>query len=179
MYVLKTQALRNTSNITRAGNNVDCAIHSSEVQEYKKTTKAEAYDLTETPWHDLQGCSGSDLLILNSVGLLWLLRDLGQSLWWPLHTCTSMEENNGSHSSCHYLHRSVPAWIFSLYCADKEAGIFIFFFVEWVAFSWNFQEGALKIWSSSRKKSSGNELFSCCTFSYHVPQVYRHLDLYF
>lgn len=44
------------------------------------------------------------------------------------------------------------------------------FTAERVVFSWNIQEGALRIWSSSRRNSSGNALFFCCTFSYHVPQ---------
>lgn len=57
--------------------------------------------------------------------------------------------------------------IFSLLCW-KGRWHFLFFFVECVVFSWNIQEKALRIWSSSN--SSGNELFFCCTFSYHVPQ---------
>lgn len=53
---------------------------------FRSTGTWNNHDPAETPRYDLQGCSGSDLFILNSVRLLWLWGDLGHA--FRDHSCT-------------------------------------------------------------------------------------------
>lgn len=127
MCAFKAQALRKTSNITSWQ---QCRLR---YPFFRSTGTG------ENQWS--RGIQPSWNSLVWFAGLLWLwpvptefswgswiMRGLGSGfLWWPLHTSASVEENNGSHPSCHYLYRSVSAWKFFLYCAEKGGGIFYFF----------------------------------------------------